>query len=62
MQEIIEKIEIVYANPERESTCVLCNTTFWVGTDLIMDDGSEIIVSPCKCYMCYEDDFEDEII
>ena len=50
MEEIIKKIEVVYAIPERQSTCVLCGDTFWLGTDI--DDEGEIIVSPCKCYAC----------
>ena len=70
MKEIIKNIEVVSAVAERESTCVWCETTFWLGTDLITgDDESEIVVSPCKCYKCDdstyivdEDDFVDEII
>lgn len=70
MKEIIKNIEVVSAVAERQSTCVLCDTPFWWGTDLVTGDGeSEIVVSPCECYKCDDstyivddEDFVDEVI
>ena len=41
---------IVETVPELKYTCESCETTFWIGESLI--DNNMVIVSPCKCYHC----------
>lgn len=53
--ESLPKIKkVVSAEAEVIKVCARCGTNFTLGEDLIMDDGSLIVVEPCKCYACEE--------
>lgn len=47
---------VIHAEAEITKVCAYCGTNYIMGEDLIMDDGSLIVVEPCKCYACEESD------
>ena len=55
----IENIKIVAinsANAEIKKICTQCKTEFWLGEDLTSTKYELIVVSPCKCYQCEEEE------
>jgi hypothetical protein len=59
MKKEIEITGIVEAIPELKYTCESCETTFWIGENLI--DYKMGIISPCKCYHCVNDEADEKM-
>ena len=57
-EEVVEPFpkvkKVISAEAEIIKVCACCGTNYIMGEDLIMNDGSLMVVEPCKCYACEE--------